>query len=130
MKSTKLLVLIPLLAALGGCVSSGSMAMKNENTTTLQQKIIKGETTKQEITQMFGEPQSRSVDHQGNETWVYSYTNAQSNVANFIPYASMVMSGSQSKTRNMIVTFFKNSKVKTYSFSESQDEVRTGLFNH
>ncbi len=129
MKASKYIVLLPLLAVLGGCVSSGSMAMKNENTTTLQKKIIKGTTTKQQITQMFGEPQSRSLDDSGNETWTYVYANSQSNVANYIPYASMVMSGTQTKTRTMTVTFYQTDKVKTYNLSESQDEIRTGLFN-
>lgn len=129
MNSSKYLILASLLLALGGCASTGSMAMKNENTTTLQQKIIKGKTTKQEITQLFGEPQSRSVDDRGNETWTYSYSNSTSNIANFIPYAGALIGGAESKTRIMTVTFYKSNRVKTYNLSESQDETRTGLFN-
>lgn len=128
MKS-KLLIITPLLLVLAGCVSTGNLALKEENTTTLQQKIVKGQTTKAEVITMFGEPQSRSIDNTGIETWIYSYGQSRPDAMNFVPYASLLASGSTQTTRTMTISFTKSGVVDSYSLDESQNKVRTGLLN-
>lgn len=65
----KRLVIAVLSIFLAGCVSVG----KNFDEGRLAQ-VHKGETTKQEVITLFGEPSATSVDSEGNEVMIWSYS--------------------------------------------------------
>lgn len=124
-KLYRLFLIFPLCFILNACTTTGNVALKNEDALSIQRKIIKGKTTKQDLNSMFGKPTSRSIDMQGDEMWVYTFTRTQISAKNFIPVYRSFVKGSSAKTRKVTVIFENGSNtVKTYSVDEYQDAIK------
>ncbi len=125
----KFLVLAAAVIALAmtGCVSSGNKALKEESSSSVAEKIIKGKTTKEEVRSMYGDPMETTFTDSGKEIWKYHFIKAQIKASNLIPVVNLFASGSEGDKKELVV-FFDNDIVKNYSMSTSKVDTNTSLF--
>lgn len=111
---TKKLCIIVLLAVLAGCATAVITKGVDFNDTRADE-IVKGKTTKAEISRMFGAPFQKSVTD-STETWVYSYTKSSaegSSVLNITTVKGDILE------KNLTVEFDRSDVVKTFSYISS-----------
>lgn len=124
MKKVFAIGLLALLLA--GCASSGNRTLQKENQLTVQSKIQKGVTTKQQVKKQFGDPMSVSFTDGVNETWTYSLANVKLNGSTFIPFYGLFHNGSKAHVKQLVI-LFKNDIVEKYTMSETNTETKSGL---
>ena len=109
-----------------GCVSTGNVAMKEQNQQTIEQTIIKGKTNKQEISSRFGSADSISFTDSGNEIWTYRHTRSKPMARNFIPYNFFSL-GENIQTKELVILFDSKGIVSNYTFRETANQSKAGL---
>ncbi|CAG9297838.1 hypothetical protein [Celerinatantimonas diazotrophica] len=112
---------------LTGCASSGNQSLKNETPATIQSKITKGVTTKNQVRAMFGDPAKTSFTDKGNMIWEYDLADVSGDAVNYIPIVNLFGSSS-SGTKKQLIVMFKKDVVFQYSMSNSPVAIKTGLF--
>lgn len=111
---------------LTGCATSGNAKLKEQTKESVAGIIKEGKTTKAEVQAALGDADSITFTDQGNEVWTYSFSRSTPKASNFIPYVGLFSSGSDVKTKQVIV-FFKDDVVAKYSMRDTTSEVRTGI---
>lgn len=126
----KLIVLFVLLA-LSGCVSSGNPTIRDE-AVTAQIKI--GATTKEEVRELLGKPNSIGkgsgnllvgvglpITPQINyEIWNYTHINVETNPAAFIPIIGLFFMGATASSSSVTIHFDENGIVRYLHTAEFQ----------
>lgn len=102
-----------------GCASTG-----NNFDESRVSHIKKGETTESELIQMFGEPQQRGVNSEGQTTLTWMYVESTVKGESFIPYAGPFIGGSRSKNKTLNVTLL-DGKVANFNYSGGGMETRS-----
>ena len=69
-----------------GCVSSGNVAMKEQTQQSVDAQIVKGKTTKQDVSKLFGSADNVFFTDSGNEVWAYRHSKSKPMARNFIAY--------------------------------------------
>lgn len=110
------------LLFLAGCATVGT---KIEQASI--DKIIKGQTTKEEAIVLFGKPFS-SMKVEDKETFIYSYARAKNNLRNFIPVVDLVSSEMTVDTQTLSITF-KDGVVVDYYVSDGAMTTKSGLIH-
>ena len=119
MRSITTLLLVATAAALiVGCASTGN----NFDDSKVSQ-IKKGETTEADLLQMFGQPQSRSLNSEGQTILTWSYVEARVKGETFIPYAGAFMGGSTSAHKMLTVVLLAG-KVASFNSTAGGTETR------
>ncbi|MEO1715634.1 MAG: outer membrane protein assembly factor BamE [Planctomycetota bacterium] len=83
-----------MLPLLGGCIYGSSVTRESGtrvNANTLE-RIVPGETTTGWVTAALGEPSRRTIQDDGSELWVYSYSKEEKSKGTFL----LVIGGSDS----------------------------------
>jgi len=113
--------------AFTGCANStyGNEKLSNATEKSINQKIIKGKTTKAEIKQMFGTPSDVNYLPNNEQQWVYSFSKGKIKTATMIPIVGMFAGGTKSETKKLTIVFDKNGIVKDYMFITSKGETNT-----
>jgi outer membrane protein assembly factor BamE (lipoprotein component of BamABCDE complex) len=122
---------IPVCAAalvVAGCASVGNENLRNESQTSIEQKIVKGKTTKAEVSATLGSPDDTSFTDSGNEIWKYRHVVSTAKASSFIPVISLFAAGSDQEKKEVVVLFDKAGVVTNYTFSATKGEVRQGVF--
>jgi len=115
------------IIVLSGCASTaGNQSIKNETQQSIASKIIKGRTTKQDISREFGDPTRKTTVDTNQDMWFYSIMNSNMSVMSYIPIVGIFSNGTDMKSKALTVTF-QGDKVANWTFSESNDTVHTGL---
>lgn len=107
------LIAIATLAFLAACATATFTQGREFSTDNIGQ-IVKGKTTATQLQQLFGPPFSKTVESDGKEIWIYTYTVGQSEVHNWVFTASVKTTGTQ-KTLNATI---ENGVVTAYSYTE------------
>lgn len=102
--------------SLGGC-AMGNESLAKEDATTLQQKIIKGKTTKAEIQTMFGEPSEKGTKN-GREYWMYRLQTASAKT--FIPFAGLATGNSGTEIKDLTIEYNKVGVVVNYDLAQTK----------
>jgi hypothetical protein len=102
-----------------GCASTGN----NFDHSKVSQ-IKKGTTSEVELVEMFGEPQQRGVNSEGQTTLMWMYVESTVKGESFIPYAGVFMGGSRSKNKTLNVTLL-DGKVSNFNYSGGGMETRS-----
>lgn len=123
----KIIVLIVAALVLVGCASTGNQKLGKMQTHELNQTIVEGKTTKAQIKQVLGDPSVVDIDNFGNEKWTYTHSKSQVKPENFIPVFSLFVSGTNDKSKSLVILFDKNNVVKKHVYSEAKGETKTGL---
>lgn len=121
-------VLASLVAAalVTGCVSTGNVAMKEQSQHSIEQAIIKGKTTKQDITSTFGSADNVSFTDSGNEIWTYRHSKSKPMARNFIPYNFFSL-GENIQTKELVILFDSRGVVSNYTFRETANQSKMGI---
>jgi len=104
------------VAMLTGC-ATGNTSISNESAASIQQKIVKGKTTKADLRAAFGEPSETGVN-EGKEFWAYQM--AQSSGKSYIPFASLVTGSSGISGKYLRISFNKKGVVESYDLTETK----------
>lgn len=98
----------------------GASQVEKESVDTVSSKVVKGKTTKSEISKIFGKPTSRSIDSSELEAWTYSDMNFTTNLAGYIPIPTIsnIFGHTKAQSKSLIILFNKNDIVENYNFSE------------
>jgi outer membrane protein assembly factor BamE (lipoprotein component of BamABCDE complex) len=65
-------IVIALAISCGTCsINAGTEKIQNETDASLQAKIVRGTTTKEEVREALGAPSGSSITASGNEQWLY-----------------------------------------------------------
>ena len=124
----KIIVLFCALFLVAGCASTGNKVLKDETASGVAQKIIKGQTTKDQVRAIYGDPMSTSFTDSGKEIWRYEFVKTHAKATNFIPLVSMFNSGAKGTKKELVVMFDDNGVVKNFSMSSSKVDTDTSLF--
>ena len=133
MKKKSLLLsacLVSSILLLQGCASHGNESLRAESEMSVKQKIIENKTTKQDVKSMFGSPLNTSFTDNGSEIWRYELANMSADAVSYIPVVSMFGGSSSGTKKELVLLFNDDSTVKKYTMSESDVQVKTGLFNN
>ncbi|MNJ41865.1 hypothetical protein D3C77_368070 [compost metagenome] len=109
----KLIAVIGVCVALGGCATSHFTAGRDFPSTTVA-SITKGKTTTAELKSLFGEPFAKSAVSETDEKWVYTYTNGSAHAQSYVVTMKVTTTGTQ-KTLDVLI---RNDVVINYTFSE------------
>jgi hypothetical protein len=109
---------------LSACVSTG----KKVSMETVEQ-FEEGRTTYQEVIAKLGEPTQSTLNSDGTRSIIYSYSQAQSNPINFVPYARFLFGGSSSENSIVHMDFNKRGILMRYTASSGNSSTNTGLIN-
>lgn len=94
-----LLVVIVAAIAVSGCTSSGTKISPERLT-----QVEKGRTTKEQVREMFGEPEGTS-GHGNTESWTYSYSTTSMNPLMAVPGVGLFVQGVSASVDMVSFTF-------------------------
>lgn len=109
-----------------GCVSTGNVAMKEQNQQTIEQTIIKGKTNKQEIFGRFGSADSISfmiVVMKFGHTAILAPNRWQEILSLIISF----LLGETIQTKELVILFDSKGIVSNYTFRETANQSKAGL---
>lgn len=89
--------------------------------------IKKGQTTKQEILDTFGKPNSVSTDSDGRDTFLYIHMKAKAKPWSFIPIVWIFSGGAWTQSETLTIYFDRDDKVEDYETSTTDQDIRTGI---
>ncbi|HVW63524.1 MAG TPA: outer membrane protein assembly factor BamE [Nitrosospira sp.] len=127
MKIAKSLVGLAMIAFLAGCATSGNERLKDHTQSSISHQITEGKTNKNEVTAALGQPTTISFTDSGGEVWTYRHARATPQARNFIPFARLVSSATDVKTKELVIMFDKNGVVSRYTMRETEQVVKSGL---
>ena len=132
MKKITIFTLCISLIAITGCANSGNKSVKNVTQQQVEQTVVEGKTSKQEIQRMFGAPIETSYTDSGLLIWKYRYDDTSMLNLETIAsvYFTLGLAGTKSEgTRNeLVVLFDENDIVRKFNMSNSAIETGTGIF--
>ncbi|MEO6562312.1 MAG: outer membrane protein assembly factor BamE [Nitrosospira sp.] len=127
MKIAKSLIGIAVITLVAGCATSGNEKLKDHTQSSISQQITEGKTTKSQVTAALGQPVSVSFTDAGNEIWTYRHARATPQARNFIPFARLVSSAADVKTKELVIMFNKDAVVVKYTLRETEEVIKSGL---
>lgn len=117
------------LFLVSGCSSVGNEQIKQETQSTIETKLVKGKTTKEQVKSLFGDPIDATFHETGAEMWKYSFTKESCNASCYFIYTAWAYRSSSGTVKNLTILFDENGVVKNYTLSESPVESKSGLFS-
>ncbi|OCG07912.1 hypothetical protein A9G13_06805 [Gilliamella sp. wkB178] len=119
---------IILSLTLAGCGSSGNEKIRSETKDTISQKIVQNVTSKAEIENMFGAPDSTTFTESGLEIWKYTLVKVKAKGVNFVPIVNIFAAGTNDTKKEITILFDEHDIVKKYTYAETEGESRSGVF--
>src|ERR1700742_3304173 len=99
MKRFSAVAIVALAITLSGCAGTGNDSLRSESETTVSTKIVEGQTSKEQIRQMFGSPMKTEFTDGGLEIWRYEFTKLHGDAVNFIPVVNLFGSSSSGQKK-------------------------------
>ena len=124
------IVALSLCILLSGCASSGNEKIRSETKEGLEQQIQKGKSSKQNVQDLYGDPDEITFTDSGNEIWRFKHSLATSKPINFVPYANIFSHGMDVKNKIIVFIFDKKGIVQNYTLSDAKNEIKNGLFDN
>lgn len=122
-------VLLGVMAITSGCAGkTGNEVLGKMEKEKINQQIVKGQTTKAQVKEIFGDPDKTDFDPSGLEKWTYSHKRSAAKAINYVPVANWFVAGTNDTIRNLVILWNENDTVKNYINSEAQGESKAGLF--
>jgi hypothetical protein len=123
---SKFLLIIAALF-LVSCADSVNKNFKDNDDKKLESMITAGVTTKQDLKNTFGKPTSIDFTKNGQEKWIYEYSEASGNPLNYFPVTS-VLNGQTGTTRQMVIIFNGN-LVQEYLVTSKEEQIKKGVLD-
>jgi outer membrane protein assembly factor BamE (lipoprotein component of BamABCDE complex) len=89
-------------------------------------KIKKGETTREQVTQLIGAPDSMSPTADGGAVFMYMHMQVKPKAASFIPIVGLAAGGADMKNQQVMVTFGPDGIVKDVVSTYDAPKTTTG----
>ncbi|MFV0480513.1 MAG: outer membrane protein assembly factor BamE [Campylobacteraceae bacterium] len=131
MKFSKLVASVIFAGLVGivfsGCVQkSGSMGIQDISVHEIDAKMKKGKTTQTDVQQLYGNPTKKSLDQNGNEQWVYEYSETKRGVLEYVGLGSGVSDGYK---KSLTLKFNRKTKLLTdyYVLEEGAKEYQQAI---
>jgi outer membrane protein assembly factor BamE (lipoprotein component of BamABCDE complex) len=105
---------IGLTLALCGCIATGAKVTEDQLT-----QFHKGSTTIDQVVAALGQPTTSMLLPSGERMIMYTYVQAQTRPATFIPIVGAFAGGADSKSNSAMLTFDNAGVLKSYSASSS-----------
>ncbi|MFA6397163.1 MAG: outer membrane protein assembly factor BamE [Sulfurimonas sp.] len=133
MKKSSIILSVAVLATLGlgisGCaVKTGNETLGKMEKSQLEQGIVKGKSTKEDVKAMLGDPDKTDFDNNSLEKWSYVHVRMDAKAVNYIPVVNWFVAGTNNTTKTLIVVFDDKGIVKNYINSDAKGETKGGLF--
>ena len=122
--------LVVLILGFAGCASRGNEVLRGQDPATVNQTIIDGQTTRDEVRQIFGAPAQSSFLSEKNEVWTYRWARATAQGQNFIPVVGAFMRGYDVRKKELVIVFNERSVVARHVMTDINDTVKTGLLDN
>ncbi len=113
MKAVIASLFIIAITFIAGCATSNVTAGRDFSSANVA-KIVKGKTTVEEMTQMFGQPFTKVVLSATDEKWMYFYNQSSSKAQSYVVTMSVESSNYQ-KTLDVLIS---NGVVSNFTFTE------------
>jgi len=114
MKYIMFLCVICSLFLVSACATSSYSGGKDFNSENVS-NIVKGETTKEELVQLFGQPYSKSVISSTGEKWIYTYFSGTASAQSYVVTMNVESTGMQ-KTLDILI---EDGVVTNFTYTES-----------
>ncbi|QMI49735.1 outer membrane protein assembly factor BamE [Burkholderia sp. MBR-1] len=115
------------VGTLAGCASAGNTQLKETTRESLDQKLIQGKTTKQDVRDAFGDPSAVGYTDGGREVWTYVYAHATPTAVSYVPIVNLFSHGADVDKKQLVIMFDKDGILQKFTFSRSQTERRGGI---
>jgi outer membrane protein assembly factor BamE (lipoprotein component of BamABCDE complex) len=109
---------------LSGCISSGNEVLKSQDTATVQQNVVDGKTTRDQILSMYGTPNRTAIGSNNKEIWTYTWAHRRPQGQNYIPIVGAFVGGVDLQQKTLIVQFDDNHVVMKHLVSEYNNSVK------
>ena len=129
LKAIILLGSLLITAGLAACASNGNESLENESESSVQNKIVEGQTTKAEVHAMFGEPMNTTMLSGGQESWRYEFKDMSADGMSYVPVVNWFAGSSSGTKKELVVLFDSQNIVRRYAMTESEVTENTGAFN-
>ena len=126
--STISLLVAGLVLSSGCAVKTGNEALGEMEKSQLEQQIIKGKSTKQDVKKLLGDPDKTDFDNNSLEKWTYAHTRKDMKAVNYVPVANWFVAGTNDTTKSLVIVFDDSGVVKNYITSDAKGETKGGLF--
>lgn len=125
----KVLLLTSALLITTGCaVKSGNEKLGTVEKEKVQQALVRGKSTKDDVKTFLGDPDKTDFDNNSLEKWTYTHVRKDAKFVNYIPIVNWFGSGTNDTTKTLVVIFDDNGIVKNYINSDAKGETKGGLF--
>ena len=120
-----LVSVLGVLFLLSGCATTAEPVQKSNLTPGMAKtKIIKSQTTQQEILQVFGPPNIVTKNKSGNEVWTYDRVSVEASASE--AYGTIIIAGvasgrtsTSTRTFTLMIEFDEKDIVKDFSYRSS-----------
>jgi hypothetical protein len=120
---------IVLALAVAGCASSGNEVLKAQDAATINQAIIDGQTTREEVQKTYGQPSRVSFLNEKNEMWTYTWAHASAQGQNFIPIVGAFARAYDVRSKELVIVFNEKNVVVRHAMTDNTKVVKSGLAN-
>jgi outer membrane protein assembly factor BamE (lipoprotein component of BamABCDE complex) len=107
----KKMILSLLCLMIVGCYSMGNKQIMDSSKTS---QIQEGKTTKEEVRGSLGEPNHAQPMPNGEEMWMYTYSQSTTRPTTFIPLVGLFAGGMDTKSKSINLLFDANGVLKSY----------------
>lgn len=122
-------ILFSLVLVSGGCaVKSGNETLGEIEKSQVEEQIIKGKSSKQDVKKFLGDPDKTDFDNNSLEKWTYTHTRKDAKFVNYVPVANWFVAGTNDTTKSLVIVFDDNGIVKNFITSGAKGETKGGLF--
>lgn len=109
-------------AVLAGCASSGVQVTDDQLA-----QFHEGQTTRQEVIAVLGQPTMTMRNADGTTTLMYTYAEARTRPTTFVPIVGLFAGGVDTRSSNVMMMFGKDGILTTYSSSAGQTGTAAGV---
>jgi hypothetical protein len=120
----KIVYLFVLVLLISGCASVQPVQKGNLTPGMAKTKIIKGQTTQNEILEVFGAPNIITKNKSGNEVWTYDKASVETGTSDV--YGTILIAGgvgsrssTSARTFTLMIEFDDKNIVKDFSYRSS-----------
>jgi outer membrane protein assembly factor BamE (lipoprotein component of BamABCDE complex) len=119
--------IVVLALVLAGCASGGNDILRTQDANTVNQYIIDGKTTRNEIEKIYGPPSSTSFADAQTDIWIYRWARATAKAENFVPYVGAFVGGRDVQQKELVILFNAQNVVVRHSMRDSTEQIRRNL---
>lgn len=107
---------------LAGCASSGVKVSDDQLS-----QFKEGQTTKQEVISVLGQPTTTMRNADGTTMVMYTYAEARTRASTFIPLVGAFVGGMDTRSNNVVLTFDQQGVLQNTSSASSQYGTASGI---